>query len=482
MMMPRVQSRDVISFGPFDLVPSERLLTKANERVELGARALDILLILVSRANEVIRKTELLDLAWPGVVVQEVSLRFHVASLRKALGDGVGGARYISTLPGRGYCFVAPVSRSGDLGRAAAKAAVGFGLGARACRSMGMIGRDDDVVKLSARLEATRFVTIFGAAGVGKTRLAAAIGYQFKNDLADAVLFVDLSTVSDPNLVPAAIASMLGVSVPSGDAALALITYLLDKQMLLILDTCEHLVEAVAALACRIFATAPEVYILVTSREALHAEGEHVYRLQPLECPPEEIKPNAAVAQTFPAIQLFFERALASGARLDFSDSEAATVASMCRKLGGVALAIELAARRVAVYGLYQTAALLDQRVTLLWSGPRSAPPRQRTLHAAFDWSYGLLSEIERAVLRRLAALDGYFTLDAAVEVATSATFDRRIALSAISSLVTKSMVATRPAGATMRYRLFDTTRAYAMEVGADQHKRTDLIVRQASF
>jgi predicted ATPase len=275
----------------------------------------------------------------------------------------------------------------------------------------------------------------------------------------------------------ATVASALGLSVPPANPTLSLIAHLVDRRMLLILDTCEHIVEAVAAFAARIFATAPEVYILATSREALQVEGEHVYRLEPLECPPEEVEQNALVARKFPAIQLFVERALASGAQLDFSDAEAATVVSMCRKLDGVALAIELAARRVEAYGLHQTAALLDQRVTLLWSGPRSAPPRQRTLHAALDWSYRLLSEVERAVLRRLAVLDGYFTLEVAVEVATSATHDRMVALGAISNLVTKSMVATHPSGATMRYRLLDTTRAYALEMSADEHERTDLAV-----
>jgi predicted ATPase/DNA-binding winged helix-turn-helix (wHTH) protein len=477
MMTPKAQSRDVVSFGPFSLVAGERLLTKAGEPVDLGARALDILLILVSRANEVISKKELLELAWPNIVVEEGCLRFHIAGLRKALGDGKDGARYISTLPGRGYCFVASLSRSSDPDYAGAETAVCPGRANLAGRSVGMIGRDDDVLKVSDRLNATRFVTIFGAAGVGKTRLAVAIGQHLENDLADGVLFIDLSIVSDPDLLVATVASALGLSVPPANPTLSLIAHLVDRRMLLILDTCEHIVEAVAAFAARIFATAPEVYILATSREALQVEGEHVYRLEPLECPPEEVEQNALVARKFPAIQLFVERALASGAQLDFSDAEAATVVSMCRKLDGVALAIELAARRVEAYGLHQTAALLDQRVTLLWSGPRSAPPRQRTLHAALDWSYRLLSEVERAVLRRLAVLDGYFTLEVAVEVATSATHDRMVALGAISNLVTKSMVATHPSGATMRYRLLDTTRAYALEMSADEHERTDLAV-----
>ena len=174
-------------------------------------------------------------------------------------------------------------------------------------------------------------------------------------------------------------------------------------------------------------------------------EGEHIYRLDALACPPDDPALTAAVVRTFPATQLFVERAVASGARLDVSDAEAPIVASICRKLDGVALAIELAARRVESYGLRQTAALLDQRLTLLWLGSRTAPPRQKTLQATLDWSFGLLTELERVVLRRLAAFVGHFTLDAALEVVTSATLDRSSVFSAIDSLVAKSIVATQP-------------------------------------
>jgi predicted ATPase len=250
----------------------------------------------------------------------------------------------------------------------------------------------------------------------------------------------------------------------------------------LILDTCEHLIEAVAALASTIFMAAPQVHILATSRETLQVEGEHVYRLDPLACPPDDAGLTAALAQTFSAPKLFVERAVASGAHLDFSDAEAAIVVSICRKLDGVALAIELAARRVEAYGLHQTAALLDQRLTLLWVGPRTAPPRQKTLHATLDWSYGLLSETERQVLRRLAIFVGHFTLDAALAVVTSATLDQAGVFGAIDSLVAKSMVATRPVGAMMRYRLLDTTRAYALEMSIDDSEAADLAVRHATY
>jgi predicted ATPase len=261
-------------------------------------------------------------------------------------------------------------------------------------RLIGMVGRDYDVLKLSARLTAARFVTIVGSGGVGKTTVAVAVGHHLMEAFAGAVLFVDLSMLGDPDLVATVVASMLGLSVQSDDATPSLIAYLRDKRILLVLDTCEHLIEAVAALASSIFTAAPQVHILATSREALRVDGEQVYRLDPLACPPEDVGLTAAVAQTFSAPKLFVERAVASGARLDLSDAEAAIVVGICRKLDGVALAIELAARRVEADGLHQTAALLDQRLTLLWVGPRTAPPRQKTLHATLDWSYGLLSDL----------------------------------------------------------------------------------------
>jgi predicted ATPase len=275
---------------------------------------------------------------------------------------------------------------------------------------------------------------------------------------------------------------MLGLSVQSDDATPNLIAYLRNKRILLILDTCEHLIEAAATLAANIVAAAPEVHILATSREILQVEREHVYKLDALACPPDDPNLTAAALQTFPATQLFVERAVASGARLDLNDADAAIVVSICRKLDGVALAIELAARRVEAYGLQQTAALLDQSLTLLWGGPRTAPPRQKTLQATLDWSYGLLSELERVVLRRLAVFVGHFTIDAALAVVTSATVDQAVVFGAIDSLVAKSMVATRPIGAMMRYRLLDTTRAYALELGAGDAELVDLAIRHATY
>jgi predicted ATPase/DNA-binding winged helix-turn-helix (wHTH) protein len=486
-MTPAADTKEVISFGPFRLTASERLLTRGAAPVELSARAFDILMALLSRPNEVVGKSDLLAQVWPDVTVEEGSLRFHIANLRKALGDGKDGARYITTMPGRGYCFVAPISRSSDQGqvldgRVVAAAVASFPHANLPARMIGMVGRDDDVLKLSARLNAARFVTIVGSGGVGKTTVAVAVGHHLIEAFAGAVLFVDLSMLGDPDLVATVVASMLGLSVQSADATPSLIAYLQDKRILLILDTCEHLIEAVASLASHIHMTAPQVHILATSRETLQVEGEHVYRLDALACPPDDTGITAAVAQTFAAPKLFVERAMASGAQLDFSDAEAAIVVGICRKLDGVALAIELAARRVEAYGLHQTAALLDQQLTLLWVGPRTAPPRQKTLHATLDWSYGLLSETERLVLRRLAIFVGHFTLDAALAIVTSANLDQAVVFGAIDSLVAKSMVATRPIGAMMRYRLLDTTRAYALEISISDTEVADLAVRHATY
>jgi predicted ATPase/DNA-binding winged helix-turn-helix (wHTH) protein len=475
-------TKDGLSFGPFHLAAGERLLTREGVPVELGSRALDILIVLTSTPNEVVSKKDLISRVWPDVVVEEGSLRFHMTGLRKALGDGKDGARYIATLPGRGYCFVAPVSQPGSLRDNAPAVAAGFSHANLPNRLSRIIGRDDDVLKLSARLNASRFVTIVGAGGVGKTTVAIAVGHHLLEAFSGAVLFVDLGMIGDPDLVTTAVASMLGLSVQSDDATPNLIAYLRNKRILLILDTCEHLVEAVAPLAASIVDAASQVYILATSREALRVDGEHIYRLDALAYPPDEPGLTAAIVQTFPATQLFVERAVAGGARLDVSDAEALLIASICRKLDGVALSIELAARRVESYGLQQTAALLDQRLTLLWLGSRTAPPRQQTLQATLDWSFGLLTDLERVVLRRLAVFVGHFTLDAALEVVTSATLDRSTVLGAMDSLVAKSIVATRPVGAMMRYRLLDTTRAYVLEIRIDDAETADLAVRHAAY
>lgn len=287
--------------------------------MEVGGRALDILIALVARAHEVVSKRDLLAQAWPDTTVDEGSLRFQVASLRRALGDGEDGTRYITTVAGRGYYFVAPVSRSSDRDGMRAEAATSFPQANLPGRLLRIVERSDDVLALSTQLASARFVTIMGPGGVGKTTVAVAVGHDLTEAFEGAVVFVDLGALSDPTLAATTVASLLGLSVQSGDPTPGLIAYLRDKRVLLILDTCEHLIEAVAALAERIFSAAPQLHILATSREALRAEGEHVFKLGPLACPSDGPGLTAAFVQAFPAAQLFLERAAAGGARLDLA-------------------------------------------------------------------------------------------------------------------------------------------------------------------
>nr|WP_132955697.1 winged helix-turn-helix domain-containing protein [Rhizobium sp. BK251] len=480
-MEPVARDKELVSFGPFTLVAKERLLLKEGEPAELGARALDILIALVRRANEVVGKKELMDEVWPDVIVEEGSLRFQVAELRRVLGDG-SDARYIATLPGRGYCFVAPLTRSGGNKPASRHSEANHrhvNLPSRLARTM---GRADDVSAIATQVHLARFVTILGAGGIGKTTVAVAVGHELVEAFDGDVLFVDLGMVRDGNFAANAIASTLGLSVQATDPTASVVAYLAEKRILLIIDTCEHLIEAVAALTSRIFAAAPDVHILATSREAIRIEGEHVYKLAPLPCPPDDPGLTVETARSFPAAQLFVERAIASGARLNLDDAEAAIIARICRKLDGMALAIELAAGRVAAFGLEQTAALLDQRLNLMWTGQRNAPARQQTLQATLDWSYELLSEPERAVLRRLAVFVGHFTMEAALAVATDAAIDNALVFNTIDSLVTKSMVAARPLGAMMRYRLLDTTREYALRASIDAGEFDEVAARHARY
>lgn len=461
------------------MTPHERLVTRDGVALPMGAKSFDTLIALMSRPNEVISKWDLMGLVWPGMRVEETNLRFHIAALRKALGDGKDGARYITTLSGRGYCFVAPISQIGIRTERRLAPQVELPPVKLPNRLQRMVGRADAIANVSDKLVTSRFVTIVGPGGVGKTAVAVAIAHDLLATFDDAAHFVDLAALSDPDLVITSLLLMLGLPAQADDPMPALLAHLQDKRMLLVLDNCEHVIAAAAPLAAEIFQAAPQVHILATSREALRVEGEQVYRLAPLAVPPDGSGLTAAVARTYPALELFLERATAGGARIALDDSNAAIAARICRKLDGMALAIELAAGRVEAYGLEQTATLLDERLNLLWQGQRTAPPRQKTLQATLDWSYGLLSGLERLVLRRLAVFAGHFTIDAALEVVPDAQVDRSLLFEAIDSLVAKSMVAPRPIGAMMRYRLLDTTRAYLLGIEDDE---SALAARHATY
>src|SRR5262249_34809845 len=257
----------------------------------------------------------------------------------------------------------------------------------------------------------------------------------------DGVRFVDLASIADARLVPSALASVLGVAIRSDDPLPGLIAFLKGRQMLLVLDSCERVIEAAAALAEEIFNRAPDVCILATSREPLRAEGERVQRLLPLEVPPTSARLTADAAMTFSAIQLFVERATGSSGEFRLADADAPVVADICRRLDGIALAIELAAGRIDVLGLHGLAARLDDRFRLLTRGRRTALARHQTLSATLDWSYELLPQSERIVLRRLAVFAGRFTLEAASAVASSAELSASDVADCVANLVAKSIV-----------------------------------------
>jgi predicted ATPase/DNA-binding winged helix-turn-helix (wHTH) protein len=474
-------SQDVLCFGPFCLSASERVLEKDGVPVRLGSRALDILIALVERPTEVVTKKELFARVWPDLLVDEGNLRYHVSALRKALGEGRSGGRYVTNVSGRGYCFVAPISRAAaapaPLRNSLAHSPVGLPPG-----PTGMVGRRETVRFISEELTARRFFTVVGPGGIGKTTLAIAVGHTMLAAVDGAVHYVDFGPLGSPSLVANRIASAVGLPVNFDDPLVALPAFLRDRRMLLVLDSCEHLIESIAPLAERIFKEAPEVHILATSREPLQVEGEQVHRLDPLAFPPDDEPLTAACALTFPAVQLFVELAAANGSGFELNDADAPIVGKVCRRLDGIALALELAAGRVGAYGIKGIASLLDGPCRLLWHGRRTASPRHQTLSAMLDWSYNLLPESERVILRRLSVFAGAFSLDAAQFVAAGDILEREQVAEAIAGLVTKSLVAVETDHAGTLYRLLDTTRAYVLAKVIDSGERNTIAKRHTIY
>jgi predicted ATPase/DNA-binding winged helix-turn-helix (wHTH) protein len=468
----------VVEFGPFRLRPAERVLERDGVPLKIGSRALDVLTTLIERAPQVVSKRDLMAHAWGTLVVDEGSLRFHIAALRKILGSSKSGSRYIMNVAGRGYCFAAPVtSKTAKLthSEGVASSPPAVRLPKRPTR---VLGRDGVIRDLTRQLRERRFVSIVGPGGIGKTTVALVVAHEVLSEFAGAVHFLDLAAIKDPQLVASALASQLGVSVVSHNPIPMILALLSERSVLILLDSCEHVIEPVAKLAEELFRGAPQVHLLATSREALRTEGEWVHHLSPLECPPRDaISLTATQALSFPAVRLFVEQVEASGYPLQLSDTEAPIVADLCRRLDGIALALELAARSVGVYGIKGTASLLDHHFNLL-GGRRTATPRHRTLTATLDWSHGLLSETERLVLRRLAIFVGAFSLEAAIAVVD---LDAAQVTGTLARLVEKSLVSL-DVSAVARYRLLDTTRAYVLEKLATSGEQKTIARRHAEY
>jgi predicted ATPase len=431
-----------------------------------------MLIYLADRPGEVIAKQELMDHVWPDVTVEEGSIRVHVAAIRKALGDGQFGNRYIANIKGRGYSFVGtvvPLESGTEIRNAEFRQQ-----GRLPLRPIMTIGREMAVNEVSDRLRNERFVTLLGPGGIGKTTIALAVGRAATEEFDGKVYFVDLGSLTDPRHVAWAVATSLGLALKSKDPGLELVDLVRSRKLLIILDSCEHVIETVASLAEQLYQQTQDIHILTTSRELLKVEGEHCCRILPLDYPPDGSEQTANAVLRYPAVQLFVRRVAARAGSVVLTDEEAPFVADMCRKLDGMPLAIELAAGQVAVLGLKNTAARLE----LLKLGDRSAVARHQTLKATFDWSYDLLSNVERIILRRVAPFVGYFTLDGARYVADDLGFADADFFDAIAGLVDKSLIATRLNEGQAAYRLLNTTRAYALE-RLEEHAELDAVSRR---
>ena len=469
-------------FGAIEVQPATQQLLIAGEPAALGARAFDLLLALIERRERLVSKDQLLDIVWRGRVVEEANLHVQVSSLRKLLGPAV-----ISTIPGRGYRFVAALEEGiGDNGSALADrlptAASSAASEATSPEAMSpeatppapgnlglhrqpLLGREVELQALLALVQAQRLVTVVGAGGMGKTALAQVAAQALRTQWRHGAWWVDLASVSDPALLPQAVAQALRIARPAAGLTTAhLASVLASMSLLLVLDNCEHVIDAAGAFAAQIVNDTRGVHVLATSQELLNIPGEALFKLTPLALPPADGSPS--VMGRHGAIQLFVERARAADGRFALAADNVQAVTDICRRLDGLPLAIELAAARVRLLGVQGLRDKLGERFRVLTGGARTAMRRHQTLRAALDWSHGLLSADEQVVFRRLGVFVNGFALELAQHVAQDDHVDEWSVLDALGGLVDKSLViAVGGEGAEApRYSLLETTRAYALE------------------
>lgn len=475
-------------FDRYELRPAERVLLADGAPVRLGGRAFDMLVALAEGHDRVVSKHELMNLVWPNLVVEENNLQAQIVALRKVMGPAA-----IATVPGRGYRLTLAVESIGALPEVAASPEQRRSDAEPASalqpsrhnlpRSVeALIGRERELAQLQALIAGHRLVTVTGPGGVGKSRLVIDAAWFFVDRFAEGVWLVELASLADPALVPSAITTALGIAVAPSEAPLTALTRQIgDGRLLLVLDNCEHVVDAVASVLEALLSAAPNAHALVSSQELIGIGGEHVLRLPSLTVPTES-NPTAEAALAAGSVQLFVARAQAADPRFVFDDRAAPAVAAICRRLDGIPLALEMAAARVPLLGLEGLAARLDERFRVLTAGKRTALPRQRTLHATLDWSFGLLSPREQAVFRRLGVFAGPFTLEAASAVAIDGEHDEFGVIESLAGLCDKSLVTTDPGEGEVRYRLLETARAYALERLADANETASATRRHALY
>jgi predicted ATPase/DNA-binding winged helix-turn-helix (wHTH) protein len=445
--------------GPFRLDPAVGVLTQDGVPQPLGARGVAVLAVLVERANQYVSKAAMIDAVWPGLVVEESNLAVQVSAIRRVLAQASGGDRWIETLARRGYRFVGPVTEARTPKRERLSAE----------RSnlpeplTSFVGRERELVEIKRLLSDSRLLTLVGAGGIGKTRLALQAAAEVVDAYRDGVRFVDFAALRDGALVATTIAQALGVLETAGSALVAsLAGHLRRRQLLLLLDNCEHVRSDCTALSAALLQAASGLTIVATSREPLQMAGERIYALSPLSLPQADA--DAAAIDRSEAVQLFVERAGRQQHGFTLTPARAPVVAELCRHLDGIPLALELAAARVRSLSVEQILARIGDRFRLLATGAAAAVPRHQTLRATLDWSFDLLAEDERTVLRRIAVFAGGFTLDAAAAVAADAALDGYAIVDVLARLVARSLICTDTSKSGVRYQLLETMRAYALE------------------
>jgi predicted ATPase/DNA-binding winged helix-turn-helix (wHTH) protein len=437
-------------FGRCEVDPSNRRLLVDGAPAPLGSRAFDVLLVLLERRDRLVTKAELLDLAWPGLVVEENNLQVQITALRKALGPDA-----IATVSGHGYRFALEVTTSA----AQARDRVKHNLPAHIAP---FVGREQDLADLAALLGTKRLVTIVGVGGIGKTRASQQVASGMVDHYTHGAWFVDLAPIMDARLAMGAVATALGIKEDSGKPIQESVReFARDRSLLVIVDNCEHLLPACALIAKTLVQAGPGVTVLATSREPLHVAGETILALAPL-------SEDASA-------RLFLDRAAAIATDFASTPENAPAVARICRQLDGIPLAIELAAARVRVMSVDAIAGHLADRFRLLKGGDRTALPRQQTLRATMDWSYGLLSAEEQAVLRRVAVFAGGFTLDAAVAVGAVEDVP-----DLVLQLIDKSLVTFDARNE--RYSMLETVRQYALERATEANEIDDARDRHLAY
>jgi non-specific serine/threonine protein kinase len=456
----------IYRFGPFELQPNQRRLLNDGQPVELGQRAIDVLLALVERAGELVTKDQLLGLVWPGVVVEENNLQVQVSALRKILGTAA-----IATTAGRGYCFtleLTPRSESSSLPETPRHNLPS--------QLTSFIGHDDDLEEYAALLEQTRLLTLTGIGGCGKTRLAVELAKRVLQSFPDGVWYVDLASLMDAERVALTVATMLGIREENDRSIVETLCGRLAGQCaLLVLDNCEHLAAACAALVQQLTAGAPRVRVLAGSREGLGIPGERAITVRSLSFPPPAKRDLRAVEE-YEAVQLFADRAQLAVPKFSLTHDTADAVAEICRRLDGIPLAIELAAARVKILSVEEIRTRLDDRFRLLTGGSRTAMGRQQTLLATIQWSYDHLAPSEQRLLQRLSVFLGGWTLSGAVHVAGEPK-DEYAVLDLLSRVADQSLITThRVDGGTTRYSMLETVHQYAQdrlhEAGEDETAR----------